>query len=123
MYSVVRMWPGVSCFSSTGFIHVPSLSQINTIVNARPKLRIHLEEEVSHQISEGSFALGAGETREKRTDLLDNLHVPSEHMYIPAMSPLAYNRKSLVFNWPCQLVRIPQGESPPKSQTPTNSTI
>ena len=28
---------------SRGFIHVTSFSQIHTIVNARPKLRIHLE--------------------------------------------------------------------------------
>ena len=76
---------------------MPCLSQINTIVNARPKLRIHLEKEVSHQASEGSFALGAGETREKRTDRLDILHVPSELMFIPAMSPLAYHRKSIGF--------------------------
>ena len=43
---------------SRGFIHVPSFSsQINTIVNARPKLRIHLEKEVSRQASEGSFRI------------------------------------------------------------------
>ena len=41
---------------SSGFIHVPSFSQINTIVNARPKLRIHMEE-VSHPASEGSFCI------------------------------------------------------------------
>ena len=51
------LWPGVSCFSSTGFINVSSFSQIYTIVNARPKLRIHLEEEVSHQASEGPFRI------------------------------------------------------------------
>ena len=42
---------------SRGFIHVPSFSQINTIVNARPNLRIHLEKEVSHQASEGTFCI------------------------------------------------------------------
>ena len=93
---------------------MPSLSQINTIVNARPKLRIHLEKEVSHQASEGSFRINAGETREKRTDRLDNLHVPSELMYIPAMSPLAYNRESLVFNWSCQLVKNSPRREPAK---------
>ena len=44
-----------------------------------------------------SVVLGAGETREKRSDRLDILHVPSELMYIPAMTPLAYNRKSIGF--------------------------
>ena len=40
---------------SRGFIHVTSFSQMDTIVNARPKLRIHLKKEVSHPASEGSF--------------------------------------------------------------------
>ena len=44
-------------FSSTSFIHVSSCSQINTIVSARPKLRMHLEKEVSRQASEGSFRI------------------------------------------------------------------
>ena len=44
-------------FSSRGFIHVPGFSQIHTIVNARPKLRIDLEKEVSRQASEGSLRI------------------------------------------------------------------
>ena len=66
------------------------------------------------KLQKDHFALGAGETREKRTDRLDNLHVPSELMYIPAMSPLAYNRKSLVFNWSCQLVKNSPRRKPAK---------
>ena len=42
---------------SRGFIHVTSFSQIHTIVNARPKLSIHLEKEVSRPASEGSFRI------------------------------------------------------------------
>ena len=44
-------------FSSTSFIHVSSCSQINTIVSARPKLRMHLEKEVSRQASEAPLVV------------------------------------------------------------------
>ena len=47
------------------------------------------------KLQKDHFALGAGETREKRTDRLDILHVPSELMYIRAMSTLPYNIKSI----------------------------
>ena len=44
-------------FSSRGFIHVPGFSHIHAIVNARPKLGIHLEKEVSRQASERSLGI------------------------------------------------------------------
>jgi len=40
---------------------------MDTIVNARPKLRIHLEKEVSHPASEGSFCIRC--RRNKRDEI------------------------------------------------------
>ena len=41
---------------------------MDTIVNARPKLRIHLEKEVSRPASEGSFCIRC---RRSKTDEID----------------------------------------------------
>ena len=52
---------------SRGFIHFTSFSQMDTIVNARPKLRIH-QEEVSHPASEGSFCIRCRRNKRDEVD-------------------------------------------------------